>query len=65
MTLPVEQLTNSPKSKSEAGRTVIMGDLVKGSSLPSSAFEENPKLGAALDRLLQGYRQSRGGSQDG
>jgi hypothetical protein len=63
--LPVAQPTSSPKSKSEADRSVIMGDLVKGSGLPPLAFEPDPMLEAALDRLLQGFRQSRGGSQDG
>jgi hypothetical protein len=52
---------NSPKSKSEADRTVIMGDLRKERGLPPSASESNPALEAALDRLLQGIRQSRGG----
>jgi hypothetical protein len=60
--LPGARLTNSPKSNSEAGRTVIMGDLRKRSSLVPSASEPNPRLEAALDRLLQGFRQSRGGS---
>jgi hypothetical protein len=53
-----------PKSKSEAEKTVIMGPIVK-SGLPPQAFEPNPKLESALDRLLQGIRQSRGGSGNG
>jgi hypothetical protein len=52
---------NSPKSKSEADRTVIMGDLREGSGIPPKASESNPALEAALDRLLQGIRLSRGG----
>jgi hypothetical protein len=59
-TLPVGQSTKWPKSKSEAEKTVIMGQLVKGSSLPPSASETNPNLEAALERLMQGFRQSRG-----
>jgi hypothetical protein len=51
---------NGPKSKSEAESPVLMGPLVK-SGLPPKASEPNPKLEAALDRLLQGIRQSRGG----
>ena len=50
-----------PKSKSEADRFVNLGHLVKESSLPPQASEPNPRLEAALDRLLQGIRQSRGG----
>jgi hypothetical protein len=49
-----------PKSKSEADRSVNLGHLVKESSLPPQALEPNPQLEAALDRLLQGIRQSRG-----
>jgi hypothetical protein len=49
-----------PKSKSEADRTVNLGPLVK-SGIPPSALDSDPKLEAALDRLLQGIRQSRGG----
>lgn len=58
---PEAQATNSPKSNSEADRTVIMGDLGKESGLPPLALEPNLALEAALDRLLQGIRQSRGG----
>lgn len=49
-----------PKSKSEAESSVLMGPLVKSGILPK-AFEPNPTLESALDRLLQGIRQSRGG----
>jgi hypothetical protein len=48
-----------PKSKSEADRTVNLGPLVK-SGIPPKAFEPNANLEAALDRLLQGIRRSRG-----
>jgi hypothetical protein len=51
---------NSPKSKSEADRTVIMGDLRKESGTPPKAFEPDPKLEAALARLEEGFRRSRG-----
>jgi hypothetical protein len=50
-----------PKSKSEADKTVFMGHLRNEIGLPPRALEPNPKLEAALDRLLQGIRQSRGG----
>jgi len=50
----------SPKNKSEADRTVIMGEIRK-CGLPPEALEPHPGLEAALDRLLQGIRQSRGG----
>lgn len=49
-----------PKTKSEAESSVIMGQ-VKESGLPPAAFEPNANLEAALDRLLKGIRQSRGG----
>jgi hypothetical protein len=52
-----------PKSTSEADRSMNLGPLVK-SGIPPQASEPNPKLEAALDRLLQGIRQSRGGSGD-
>jgi hypothetical protein len=50
-----------PKSKSEADRFVNLGHLVKENGLPPQTLEPNPQLEAALDRLLQGIRQSRGG----
>ena len=50
-----------PKNKSEADRSVNLGPLVKKSGIPPQASEPNPNLEAALDRLLQGIRQSRGG----
>jgi hypothetical protein len=56
--------TASPKSPKATGvseSTVLMGEVEKKSGLPPSAFEPNPGLEAALDRLLQGIRQSRGG----
>jgi hypothetical protein len=49
-----------PKSTSEADRSMNLGPLVK-SGIPPEAFEENPGLGTALENLLQGIRQSRGG----
>jgi hypothetical protein len=59
--LPAARRTNSPKSKSEADKTVLMGELRQESGLPPKASEPNPQLEAALDRLLQGIRQRRGG----
>jgi hypothetical protein len=50
----------SPKSKSEADKPMIMGEIRK-CGLPPEALEPHPGLEAALDRLLQGIRQSRGG----
>lgn len=49
-----------PKSKSEADRSMNLGPLVK-SGTPPKTFDPNPKLESALERLLQGIRQSRGG----
>ncbi len=48
-----------PKSTSEAESSMHLGPLVK-SGIPPKASEPNPRLEAALDRLLQGIRQSRG-----
>jgi hypothetical protein len=53
-----------PEGKSAAESSVLTGKLVKG-GIPPSASESDPKLEAALDRLLQGIRQSRGGCGDG
>jgi hypothetical protein len=50
----------SPKSKSEAESPVLMGEVRQPSGLPPVASKPNPRLEAALDRLLQGIRQSRG-----
>jgi hypothetical protein len=55
-------LAKWPKSKSEADKTVNLGHLVKENGIPPQALEPNPRLEAALDRLLQGIRQGRGGS---
>jgi hypothetical protein len=55
------QRTNSPKSKSEAEKTVLMGDLRQESCLPAKLFDPDPKLEAAFARLEEGFRQSRGG----
>jgi hypothetical protein len=61
MSLPRASSTNSPKDNSVAIPQVIMGDLRKPVATPPEVSEANPKLEAALDRLLQGIRQSRGG----
>jgi hypothetical protein len=50
---------NLPKSRNPSERGVIMGKL--GSGIPPHASVPNANLEAALDRLLQGIRQSRGG----
>jgi hypothetical protein len=55
-----ENLAKSPISKSEAESSLLMGAIVK-SGLSPKPFEPDPKLEAALGRLLQGIRQSRGG----
>jgi hypothetical protein len=57
----VDRLTNSPKSKSEAEKTVLMGDLRNESGIPPKASEPNLKLEAALARFEEGFRHSRGG----
>ena len=59
------QKINSPKCKSEAVPTVNLGELRKESGLPPKAFEPNPALESALDRLLQSIRQSRGLGEGG
>lgn len=43
----------SPKGKSEAESSVLMGE-VRESGIPPKAFEPDPKLEAALDRLRSG-----------
>jgi hypothetical protein len=58
-------IAKSPKDNSVAFPKVLMGDLRKLSSLPPKAFEPNPALESALDRLLKGIRQSQGGSGNG
>jgi hypothetical protein len=59
--LPVVSRLNSPKSKSEAERLVLMGDVRKECGLPALAFDPDPRLEAALARLEEGFRRSRGG----
>jgi hypothetical protein len=60
-TVSSEASLKGPKSRKPSERLMNLGPLVKESGLPSTAFEPNPELEAALDRLLQGIRQSRGG----
>ena len=50
-----------PKATGVSESSVPLGPLVEESGLPPQALEPNPGLEAALDRLLQGIRQSRGG----
>jgi len=61
VTIPVASGAKSPKSKSEAESSVLMGEVAKRSSLPAQTFEPNPALEAALARLEQGFRRGRGG----
>jgi hypothetical protein len=56
---------NSPKATGVSESTVPLGEIRKASGLPPQASELNPALEAALDRLLQGIRQSRGGGGEG
>jgi hypothetical protein len=60
--VPVASPLRSPKSKSEAESSVLMGEVVK-SGIPPKAFEPNPALESALDRLLEGIRRSRGSGE--
>lgn len=50
-----------PKNKNLPSKGVHMGPVVKTSGITPDTFEPNSKLESALDRLLQGIRQSRGG----
>jgi hypothetical protein len=50
-----------PKSRNLSEKSVNLGPLVKESGLPAKAFDPDPKLEAALARLEEGFRQSRGG----
>jgi hypothetical protein len=50
-----------PKATGVSESSVFMGPFVKESGRPPQTLEPNPRLEAALDRLLQGIRQSRGG----
>jgi hypothetical protein len=52
-----------PKNRNPSERDVIMGKVVNG--IPPHASVPNANLEAALDRLLQGIRQSRDGSGKG
>ncbi len=61
MGFPVASPLKSPKSKSEAESSMIMGEVRKGTGIPPTASEPNLKLESALNRLLQGIRHSRGG----
>lgn len=58
--LPEAPPVKSPKWKTSEADRVYLGEITK-SGIPPKAFEDNPKLGTALDNLLQGIRQSRGG----
>jgi hypothetical protein len=56
--LPDARPLNSPKWKTSEADKVYSGELRKA---PPEATEPNPALEAALARLEQGFRQSRGG----
>jgi hypothetical protein len=60
-----EAHAKSPKLKGAPEGEVIMGEIVKGGSIPPHTSVLNTNLEAALDRLLQGIRQSRDGSGEG
>jgi len=51
----------SPKATGVSESTVPMGEISKEGGTPPKTLEPNPRLEAALDRLFQGIRQSRGG----
>jgi hypothetical protein len=51
-----------PKATGESESSVPMGPFVQESGLPAPAFDPDPHLEAALARLEEGFRQSRGGS---
>jgi hypothetical protein len=55
------KLTKWPKNKSEAGRSVNLGLLVKENGLSALALDPDPKLEAALARLEEGFRRSLDG----
>jgi hypothetical protein len=59
--LPMTRPLKSPKSKSEADKTVLMGEVARTSGITPQASQPNPQLEAALDRLLKGIRLCRGG----
>jgi hypothetical protein len=52
---------NSPKATGVPESPVPMGEIRNESGIPPQASEPKPRLEAALDRLLQVIRQSRGG----
>jgi hypothetical protein len=49
-----------PQIQSPSGNVLYLGEKEKKSGIPPKAFEPNTNLEAALDRLLQGIRLSRG-----
>ncbi len=51
----------SPKATGVSESPVLMGEIRKKVGTPPQTSESNPQLEAALDRLLQGIRLSRGG----
>jgi hypothetical protein len=55
----------SPKSKSEAESSVIMGEVVKGSGIPPQASEPYAPLEAALERLKRAAGIAGDGSGEG
>jgi hypothetical protein len=59
-----EARAKSPKGKSPSKRGVIMGEIVK-SGIPPRAFEPNPNLEAALERLRRAAGIAGDGSGEG
>jgi hypothetical protein len=64
LTAPGARALNLPKDRSEADPLLIMGEK-KTRGIPPQASVPDANLEAALDRLLQGIRQSRDGSGEG
>jgi hypothetical protein len=55
------QNSKGPKNRNPSLEVAYLGPIAKEGGIPPKAFEPNTNLEAALDRLLQGIRQSRGG----
>jgi hypothetical protein len=52
---------NSPKATGACESPVPMGEIKTECGLPAKPFDSSPKLEAALARLEEGFRHSRGG----
>lgn len=60
-TAPHGQKMGGPKRIADLETPVHMGPAAKPSGFPALAFNPDPKLEAALARLEEGFRRSRGG----